>query len=265
LAGRREPSRPAVWKARAPADLDATALPQARPAARRALAADDEATYAPVARQRVALAALALPRLSRYRETGAELFEIGIDRAALPGVRGQDSVIGFAVDAQDGLHAITAAGRERIAAPASFSPLDGLSLQLLAAEPALADRYCALLRLPQPPALPLASSQRCVFGRAAPALAGLRLLDSPQLLRIAAGGPAPSSADRLGLSRNAFSLEPGPDGWRIARLAPTQALYHLDAQLGFVAAIGDATPERPYVLPAGHHLVAGHYVLRLDA
>jgi hypothetical protein len=32
-----------------------------------------------------------------------------------------------------------------------------------------------------------------------------------------------------------------------------------------VAAIGEATPDAPYILPAGHHLVAGHYVLRFDA
>ncbi|MFS2021815.1 hypothetical protein ACEN88_35290, partial [Massilia sp. CT11-108] len=83
-------------------------------------------------------------------------------------------------------------------------------------------------------------------------------------LKNAAGTP-PSSADRLGLSRDAFSFEAGPDGWRIARLSPTQALYHLDDKLAFVAAIDTATPEQPYRLPAGHHLVAGHYVLRFDA
>jgi hypothetical protein len=95
-------------------------------------------------------------------------------------------------------------------------------------------------------------------------LAALRVLDSPAFLKHAAGTP-PSSADRLGLSRDAFSFEAGPDGWRIARLSPTQALYHLDDKLAFVAAIDTATPEQPYRLPAGHHLVAGHYVLRFDA
>ena len=96
------------------------------------------------------------------------------------------------------------------------------------------------------------------------ALAALRVLDSPRFLRNAAGTP-PSSADRLGLSRDAFSFEAAPDGWLIARQSPTQALYHLDEHFEFVAAVDTATPEQPYRLPAGHHLVAGHYVLRFDA
>jgi hypothetical protein len=90
------------------------------------------------------------------------------------------------------------------------------------------------------------------------------VLDTPSCLR-RAPGLEPASADRLGLSRNAFSFEAAEDGYRIARASATQALYHLDEQLHFVAAIGDATPEHPYRLPPGHHLVAGHYVLRFDA
>jgi len=261
-------ARPAVWKPRAGLDAGMTAVPSASQAIAPATvtAPENEATYAPVARRRVALAALALPRLSRYRETGAQAFEIGLDRAFMPTAAGGDALISFAIDKHDGLHAITDAGRERIAAPSSFSPVDGARVELLAPAPALAERYCALLRLPEPPALPVAAGARFVFGRGMPMLAGLRVLDSPRFLRTAdAAAGAASSADRLGLSRNAFSFEAAADGWRIARLSPTQALYHLDEQLGFVAAVGEATPEQPYRLPAGHHLVAGHYVLRFDA
>jgi hypothetical protein len=259
-------ARPAVWKPRlAPID-EGTALPASRQAAQPTAVQPPEldATYAPVARQRVALAALALPRLSRYRETGAQALHIGLNRALTPSGEGSDSVITFAIDEADGLHAITPAGREAITAPASFRPVDNTAVDLLPAAPEMADRYCALLRLPQPPALPVASGARLAFGRGTPALAALRVLDSPRFLRHAPGSAA-SSADRLGLSRSAFSFEAGPDGWRIARLSPSQALYHLDEQLGFVAAIGEATPDAPYILPAGHHLVAGHYVLRFDA
>ena len=248
-----------------PADM--TALPAMRQPAAPAATAEAEATYAPVSRQRVALAALALPRLSRYRETGAQALEIGLNRALVPAGAGADTVISFAVDEADGLHAVTAAGRQAITAPASFRPVDGTALDLLAPAPEMADRYCALLRLPQPPALPVAPvapGVRQEFGRGTPALAALRVLDSPRFLRHAAGSSA-SSADRLGLSRTAFSFEAAADGYRIARLSPTQALYHLDEGLNFVAAVGDATPEAPYTLPAGHHLVAGHYVLRFDA
>ena len=96
-------------------------------------------------------------------------------------------------------------------------------------------------------------------------LAGLRVLDSPRFLHGAerrAARPAPTaSACRATPSASRRRA----DGYRIARLSPTQALYHLDEQLGFVAAIGAATPDAPYLLPPGHHLVAGHYVLRFDA
>jgi hypothetical protein len=284
--------RPAVWKPRAafdavppqqsaaqgghPAGADMTALPLPQaPAAKPARAgapaiaqAELDATFAPVARQRVALAALALPRLSRYRETGARAFEIGLNRALAPTGPGPDAILSLAVDEDDRLHAITAAGRERIAAPASFNPLDGAPVELLPAPPAMVDRYCALLRLPQAPSLPVAPGARFAFGRSAPMLAGLRVLDSPAFLTNGDGVPA-TSADRLGLSRKAFSFEAHGDGdtaaYLIARLSPTQALYHLDPNLDFVAEIKAATPEQPYRLPAGHHLVAGHYVLRFDA
>jgi hypothetical protein len=258
-------ARPAVWKPRQALEADMTALPLAKPAAAPAMPnAESDATYAPVTRQKVALAALALPRLSRYRETGAQALEIGLNRAMLPSAPGADAILGFAVDDGDGMHAVTAAGREPVAAPASFSPIDGARVDLLAVAPEMADRYLALLRLPQAPALPVAPGARFLFGRSAPMLAALRVLDSPRFLRSAAGSTG-SSADRLGLSRDAFSFEACPDGYRIARASATQALYHLDEQLRFVAAIGEATPEQPYRLPPGHHLVAGHYVLRFDA
>jgi hypothetical protein len=217
-----------------------------------------------VARQRVALAALALPRLSRYRETGAQALEIGLNRALARPRPAPARYLGFAIDDGDTVHAVTAAGREPVAAPASFSPFDGARVDLLAVAPEMAERYLALLRLPQAPVLPVAPGARFLFGRSAPMLAALRVLDSPRFLRAGAGAGG-SSADRLGLSRNAFSFEAAPDGYRIARASATQALYHLDEQLRFVAAIGEATPEQPYLLPPGHHLVAGHYVLRFDA
>jgi hypothetical protein len=262
------PRAAAVWKTRtqpAPAESDLTALPVARSSATTAAAPlESDVTYAPVARQRVSLAALALPRLSRYRETGALALEIGLNRALAPSSLGKDAVISFAVDAADELHAITAAGRQRIDVPASFTPVDAAAVRLLAVAPEMADRYRALLCLPAAPGLPVGAGVPFVFGRSAPMLAALRVLDSPRFLRRAEGADV-ASADRLGLSRNAFSFEAAQDGYRITRLSPTQALYHLDEELRFVAAIGGAAAGGAYLLPPGHHLVAGHYVLRFDA
>ena len=258
------PAKPAaVWKTRHKGadEAELTAVPVSH---RPAPAAESDATYAPVAQQRVSLVALALPRLSRYRETGARALEIGLDRSLKLAAPGKDAVISFAVDAADQLHAITSAGRERIAAPASFTPVDAGAVRLLAIAPDMADRYCAMLCLPQPVAVPVASGARFVFGRSAPMLAALRVLDSPRFLQRAEGADS-ASADRIGLSRNAFSFEAAGDGYRIGRISASQALYHLDEQMRFVAAIGEASAEQPYTLPAGHHLVAGHYVLRFDA
>lgn len=261
---------PAVWKARTvtPPAADLTAMPQAAPAPLADPAPRFEpeldATYAPVARHRITLAALALPRLSRYRETGAQAFEVGLNAQLLPCAPGKENLIHFAVDDADELHAITPAGRQRIAVPSQFSPLDNASIRLLAVQQQLAERYSALLVLPQGPSQPAAAGTRLTFGRGMPSLGALRVLDTPQFVRQADGAPA-ASADRLGLSRNAFSWEASGDGLRVVRLAPTQALYHLDDELTLVAQIETATQDQPYLIPSRHHLVAGHYVLRFDA
>jgi hypothetical protein len=251
-----------VWKTRisVPDEAEQTAVPISHRPAMAAFEAD--ATYAPVAQQRVSLVALAMPRLSRYRETGALALEIGFNRSLALAASAHEAVISFAVDASDELHAITGAGRERISAPASFTPVDSGSIKLVAVAPDMAERYCAMLCLAQPVSVPVASGARFVFGRSAPMLAALRVLDSERFLRRADGFDG-ASADRIGLSRNAFSFEAAGGGYQIGRLSATQALFHLDEQMQFVASIGDA--DQPYTLPPGHHLVAGHYVLRFDA
>ena len=250
----------AVWKARSALPVpELTAVPVSH---RPSNAAD--ATFAPVAQQCVTLVGLALPRLSRYRDTGAAILEIGLDRSLGLTPDGGTSAIRFSVDANDQLHAHTDQGRDLLTVPARFTPTGAGEIDLLAVPTAMAERYSAILMLPQPPSVAAASGARLVFGRSAPALAALRVLDAPRFVQ-SAPGVAAASADRIGLSRNAFSFEATPEGYRIGRISPTQALYHLDAQRSFVASIGDASADQPYLLPHGHHLVAGHYVLRFDA
>ncbi|MFC5510168.1 hypothetical protein ACFPOU_03375 [Massilia jejuensis] len=258
---------PAVWKTRAPAldDADLTAAPVLHRAAAPDAAPPSvqDATYAPVMRQRVSLAALALPRLSRYRDTGAAAIEFGIARDLSAGALTPGALLGFALDAGDAVYAVTSDGRQRIAVPNRFAPLDGVDVRVLAPAARMAERYSAIVCLPQPQAMPVIGGTRHVFGRAAPMLANLRVLDAATCLRGADGADA-GGADRLGLSRNAFGFEAGPDGYRITRESATQALYHLDERLAFVAAIETATPDAPYLMPLGHHIVAGHYVLRVE-
>jgi hypothetical protein len=262
-----------VWKTRARRfdEAEQTAIPLShRP---QPPSFETDATYAPMApaaQQRVSLVALALPRLSRYRDTGAQALEIGLDSSLALAASADQAVISFAVDANDTLHAITSAGRERISAPSSFTPVDSGCVRLAAVAPAMAERYCAMLCLPQPVSVAVAGGARFVFGRSAPMLAALRVLDSVRFLQRREGF-ANASADRIGLSRNAFSFEATGAaggigaGYQIGRLSATQALFHLDEQMQFVASIDDASVDQPYALPPGHHLVAGHYVLRFDA
>lgn len=256
------PARPAVWQSRADgAPLELTAVPVSHKPANKP--GESDATYAPVSQQRVNLVALALPRLSRYRDTGAQTLELPFDRALALSADAAP-VISFVVDAADELYACTAEGRQRIAAPSTFNPVDGRAIRLLPAAPEMADRYRALLCLAQPVGPAVAGGARFTFGRNSPMLSALRLLDSPRFIKRVDGVNA-ASADRIGLSRNAFSFEATPQGYKIGRLTATQALYHLDEKMAFVASIGDAGSDAPYLLPTGHHLVAGHYVLRFDA
>jgi hypothetical protein len=238
--------------------IDLTAVPAAshKPANR---AGESDATYAPVSQQRVSLVALALPRLSRYRDTGAQALELPFNQSLALSADAQPA-ISLMVDAADDLYACTPEGRQRIEAPATFAPVDTRALRLLAVAPEMADRYRAVICLAQPVGAGVASGVRFTFGRNSPMLASLRLLDSPRFLK-RADGAGNASADRIGLSRNAFTFEATTKGYTIARQSATQSLYHLDDKLQFVANIGDA----PYQLPHGHHLVAGHYVLRFDA
>jgi hypothetical protein len=246
-AGTSKPA--AVWKSRS-AGIDLTAAPGSRPAS--------DATFAPVARQRVSLAAIALPRLSRYRDTGARGLELGFDRQSGVVAPDEAAMIRFGVDDQDQVFAATAEGMQAVTVPGVFTPADGIRIALHAAPAQVADRYAALIDLPQARSLGCPAGARLVFGRSAPALAELRVLDRAAFLR---GGDG-ASADRIGLSRQAFSFEAGADGYAVTRLSATQALYHLDEQLQYVATI---TGDQPYRLPSGHHLLAGHYVLRFHA
>jgi hypothetical protein len=253
-------AKPAVWQSRSGgAPIDLTAVPVAASHKPANQFGESDATYAPVSQQRVSLVALALPRLSRYRDTGAQALELPFDRSLALSADAQPA-ISFVVDAADELYACTAEGRQRISAPATFTPVDSRAIRLLPAAPEMADRYRAMVCLAQPVGAGVAMGARFTFGRNSPMLAALRLLDSPRFLK-RGNGVGAASADRIGLSRNAFSFEATAKGYKIGRLSATQALYHLDEKLDFVAGIADEA----YLLPNGHHLVAGHYVLRFDA
>ncbi|MFD2367209.1 hypothetical protein [Pseudoduganella sp. GCM10020061] len=250
-----DPRSATVWKLRG---AEPTVVP---PAPRQV---EQDATFAPVAQQRVSLVALALPRLSRYRETGVQQMRVALDAQLRLARPGEAATIGFTVNAADEVFAESGDGSGRIDGPATLTPVEGRTVQVLAPASAMAERYSAVLRLPVPLEAPVSGGARLTFGRGNATLGQLRVLDSSRFVASADGRDA-GSADRIGLSRNAFSFEAVKDGYRIVRQSQTQALYHLDPSFAYVGAIDNGPEGEPYLLPAGHHLVAGHYVLRFDA
>ena len=68
-------------------------------------------------------------------------------------------------------------------------------------------------------------------------------------------------AENKAAGRMIATAESCTGGLRISRDAASQALFHLDRDGQCVAMLDDA----PYLIPDGHHLVAGNYVLRFDA
>lgn len=255
---------PAVWQPRSGPGAEETAVPQARTAPPRAPAAaslrgESDATFAPGALQRLTLVALAVPRLSLYRSTGALAMHIPFAPGLAIG-RNADAerALTIIAGADDTLSAVSAAGRQALALPATLAPAGsaGRTIQLQAAPEKMRERYLALLTLPQPLAMPLLPGGALEFGRSLPALSALRVLDQPWMLEAA----TPSSPDRLGLSRKAFSCEAGAQGLAIRRLSESQALYRLDAALQLIGQVGDDA----CLLEPGQHLVAGSYVLRYE-
>ncbi|MCE3261480.1 MAG: hypothetical protein K0R43_559 [Pseudoduganella sp.] len=255
---------PVVWQPRAaqaaPAAPEATALPQAPARAAQAAAprsGDSDATFAPGALQRLTLVALAVPRLSLYRSTGATALHIPFaPDLAIGRNAGAERALTIVAAGDDTLHAVSANGRQALTLPATLAPAPGRTIRLLPAPPEMGERYLALLALPQPIAMPLLPGGALEFGRSMPALSALRVLDQPWMLEAA----TPSSPDRLGLSRQAFRCEASAQGLAIHRLSASQALYRLDAAMQAVARLTDDSS----VLAPGQHLVAGSYVLRYE-
>jgi hypothetical protein len=211
----------------------------------------------PRSQQRVSLAApgpAAPEPLPRHRR---QALEIGLDRRARVAAEGKDAVIRFASMPAE-LHAITSAGRQRVSAPAVFASR-WRDRRCWRPRPRWRSAIAPPCCLARPLTAPVASGARFVFGRSAPMLAALRVLDSPRFLRRAEGVEA-ASADRIGLSRNAFSFEAAGGGYKICRLSATQALYHLDEQAALCR--GHRRRDGGQALPAAGRPPPGRRPLR---
>lgn len=216
-------------------------------------------------RSSMRLVALALPRLSRYPQAGVARLAFGFAQD-MRLQTGAHAALNFSVDAQDQIQVSSKAGQQNLTAPAHFEPIAGQALDLMPVNAAMQDLYAACLRLPSrtQTQVQLPNKGRTNFGRSASSLTHLRVLDGAGIALD--GELAAESADRIGLSRIAFSVaveEQGQEqgrGFHIWRESEGQVLFHLDENLELVQAIASAQ----YLLPNGHHVVAGHYVLQLQ-
>ena len=272
------PARPLqVWQARPPAEKAAkpsaqtstlrnvsstvTAYPQQALQSVPSNVSNADLTYVAQAspRSSMRLVALALPRLSRYPQAGVAKLAFGFGQD-LRLQAGAHAALNFSIDAQDHIQVSSKAGQQQLTAPAHFEPMTGQVLDLLPVNAAMQDLYTACLRLPSRTQglAQLPNKGRTHFGRNASSLTHLRVLDKAGVAKD--GECATESADRIGLSRIAFSVEVQAQGFQIWREAEGQALFHLDENLELVQAIASAQ----YELPNGHHVVAGHYVLQLQ-
>mgnify|MGYP003384580032 CR=1 FL=1 len=228
---------------------------------------DDELTYVPRAPKpcRISLVALALPRLSRYLQSGVAEISFGFGLSEQVGRHlslhsGSDALLNFSVDDEDQIAVSSPAGRRKLSLPEHFEPVAGQSLDLVAVTGAMQEMYACCLYLPHALHAELPFGARTTFGRAGSALAQLRVLDQLAKIRARQTQAEVVSIDRIGLSRKAFTMRNSESAFHIQREAASQTLFHLDQDLNLVQALG----SEEYTLPNGHHLLAGHYVLRME-
>ncbi len=250
-----------------------TALPQSPKATLAALAAQSsqsaqsnngDLTYVPTGRtpsSRLCLVALALPRMDAYQQIGVKLLEIGFNRQ-LQICPAKQAELSIRIDHQNQIQIRNPNGQQNLPLPSRFCPTQKEEMHLLPCSPPMQERYTATLSLPHPISVTIPRGQQHLFGRGISAFAPLRVLDAPDFLQ-AQESTAAISADQLGLSRRAFRFEAAKDGLRVIREAPNQALFHLDAECEWIGNVDAST--NAYLIPNGHHLVAGNYVLRYDA
>jgi hypothetical protein len=216
------------------------------------------ATSARLQRHKVSLVGIALQRVSLYRELDILGLQFALDKQGMVVAPGSGQArLTFAVDAKDGLSVESGAARREIALGQALPVSNVLNVRIEAL-PA-AGNYLGWYRLPQAISEPVWQGSRFAFGRTQKALQKLRLLSGSGFLHAVQD----SDGDRMGLSREHFLMEVGIDGLMLTSRVKQGRLLHLDENLDFVEDM-DADCKAQWLLPGGHHLVLGHYVLRYD-
>lgn len=229
---------PAVWRNRSADEVTLVAKPRSRIG-------------------RLSLIGLALQRVSLFGEIGIQAVQIGFDakgRVLPPGTPGVRLTV--TVDADDRVR-VGADGHSVELATGRAVPLSAeLNLQHMAL-PEL-EEYLGWLKLPQPQVETLSSGRPFAFGRATPGV--LRVLAGSGFVR---AGQQQVDGDRMGISRQHFTLEAGEGGVMLDSCVQGRRLFCLDDKFNLLAVPEQGTGK--VELRSGMHLLAGHYLLRWDA
>jgi len=207
------------------------------------------------------LVGLGLQRVSLYKSHGVTGMGFGFDRAGqlLP-PRDPRSQVRFHIDTSDRLIVLTGDGKRQVQTGEKLPLSAEVLVQFDAPPKEMQDTYAVLCRLPIQMADNIGADACFSVGREKPVLKTLRPLARKGYID---ADERWASADRMGLSREAFAMEVIKEGLAITQVGDNQVLYHLDEALGFVARI-DKRSQPAFTLPSGHHLVAGPYVWRYE-
>lgn len=204
-----------------------------------------------IALQRVSLYSGALTGLSFGFDSKANVIPVGQNNSAL--------VIGFAVDVEDHLSVLTGRGSRPVSIGEAL-PMPGFGTVCLDAAPQeMAAHYLGICRLPVAVSEKMGVAARFSVGRGQTFLQRLCLMSGKGFIQSSrsVGG------DHMGFSSQAFTLEVGADGLLLTP-AGRSPIFHLDENMAFCEQIALGS-NRVYTIPSGHHIVAGHYVLRYEA
>lgn len=222
-------------------------------------------TFVPQSPQRLpklVLAGLVLQRVSLYEAFGVAGLRVAFDTRLRAVGTDQPSWLRLEVDAIDRLTVSTRSGSQEIKLPSTFSHR-GQTLEARLPPQGLQDHWVAVLLHDFGVSEPIPSGMPLVTGRGQRLLSTLRIIDGLGCV-VRGEHESKSSDDQMGLSRRAFTLEVDGKTLKVAQLAPTQRLFHLDEQLGLLAELNGAVRDTAVLTP-GQFLAASHYLWQYQA
>lgn len=136
----------------------------------------------------------------------------------------------------------------------------GKTFRIDAVPQVMAGCYIGICDLPVTLSEPIGIGARFTAGRNQKFLKKLRVLSGPGFVQSSQSNNC-VCGDNMGVSRNAFMCEVAPNEGLMVTPVSSLPIFHLDDQMNLCGTI-EPEHQRGFLIPSGHHLVVGHYVLR---